>query len=116
MAKPKKNAKPAGDKSLPYQPQVGDRIRLKPQAAKDMAKDAAAAGYVFDPEAIRTVTRKDPWAPGGGDRLFVDGPPHCFLVRQVTLAWNREEERVAMLVGRGWTKNPESGNWVRPAK
>ena len=110
----KTNAKPAGDKGLPSQPQVGDRIRLRPEAARDMKADAEVAGFVFDPEAIRLVTRKDHFAPGGGDRLFVDGPPFCFLPRQVRLAWNEEAERVAMLVGRGWTKSEKSGNWIAP--
>lgn len=81
------------DRTLPHNPVVGDKIRLKAEHITSVMQAAEQAGYDVDPYAIRTVTRKDPWAPGGGERLFVEGTPHCFLPRQVVLAWNTDEER-----------------------
>lgn len=92
----------AKDKTLPTRPVVGDRIRLNEEHMTEVMKAAKLAGYDFDEYAVRVVVRIDQWAPGGGSRLFVDGPPHCFYPRQVKLAWNTELERREALVKRGW--------------
>lgn len=91
------------DHTLPARPVVGDRIRLRPERMKAYAEACEQAGYDVDLYAIRTVTRTDPWARGGGRRLFVDGPPHCFLPTDVNLAWNTDGERREALIRLGWT-------------
>ena len=99
MGKPKVvDARP----KLPHQPQVGDRIKIKEGHRSALTEDCRRAGWDVDADAIRTVTREDPWNPGGGRRLFVDGPPFAFSSMQVELAWNTEDERRAMLQRRGW--------------
>ena len=87
---------------LPHQAQVGDRIRLKPERMQEYNDACKLAGYEYDPYAIRLVTREDKYNPGGGRRLFVDGPPHCFSASDVNLAWNTEDERREELRRRGW--------------
>lgn len=87
---------------LPHQPQVGDRIKIKPGVASAFVADCLKSGWDVDPDQIRTVTREDPWNPGGGRRLFVDGPPFAFSSMQVELAWNTEDERREMLRARKW--------------
>lgn len=87
---------------LPHQPQVGDRIKIKRDLATAWVSDCASAGWDVDPDEIRTVTRDDPFNPGGGRRLFVDGPPFAFSTNQVELAWNSPEERREMLKADGW--------------
>jgi hypothetical protein len=87
---------------LPFQPQVGDRIKLKESVRSAFVADCRKAGWDVDPDAIRIVTREDPFNPGGGRRLFVDGPPFCFATNQVELAWNTEDERRDMLKADGW--------------
>ena len=107
---------PKKDKALPAQPVAGDRIRVKPEEMVLLATACAAAGYAVDLYAIREVIRVDPFAPGGGNRLHVDGPPHMFLPRQVRLAWNTEEERREMLRARGWRHivTPAGESWLAP--
>lgn len=105
------------DKALPHGPVTGDRIRLKPERMKEYSKACAVAGYAdFDPYAIHEVTRVDHFAPGGGDRLFVEKPPHCFRPADVMLAWNLEQERKEMLLARGWQHivKPEGESWLAP--
>lgn len=102
------------DKELPAQAVVGDRIRLKAERIRDYEQACKAAMHSFDPYAIRTVTRTDHYAPGGGDRLFVEGAPHCFKRADVSIAWNSEDERKEMLRVRGWTYVAEEGRWVEP--
>lgn len=87
---------------LPKQPQVGDRIRLKPERMPAYGAACKLAGYDFDMYAIRVVTREDKFNPGGGRRLFVSGQPHCFASSDVNLAWNTEDERREELRRRGW--------------
>ncbi len=72
------------------------------------------AGYDFDPYAIREVTRIDPFAPGGGERLYVEGPPHMFLPRDVSLCWNTDDDRKGMLLAKGWTYNTKRDLWEIP--
>lgn len=87
---------------LPHQPQVGDRIKIKESHRRALEEDCTKAGWAVDVDAIRTITREDPWNPGGGRRLFVDGPPFAFSSTQVELAWNTEDERREMLRARRW--------------
>lgn len=87
---------------LPHQAQVGDRIRLKPERMQEYNDACKLAGYEYDPYAIRLVTREDKYNPGGGRRLFVDGPPHCFAASDVNLAWSNEEDRRKALREQGW--------------
>jgi hypothetical protein len=106
--------KASKDRSLPTRPVAGDRIRLKPERMKDYVSAGEAAGYEYDPYAIREVIRVDPWAAGGGNRLFVDGAPHCFLPRDVVLAWDTDNERKAMLAQRGWLYDERRDRWLAP--
>lgn len=87
---------------LPKQAQVGDRIRLKDERVFEYAQACEQAGYSADLRAIRVVTREDKYAPGGGRRLFFEGPPFCFTAGDVTLAWNTEQERREALRAQGW--------------
>lgn len=87
---------------LPRQAQVGDRIRIKPERIDAYKLACARAGWDVDFYAIRTVIREDPYQPGGGRRLFVDGPPFCFGGTDVVLAWNTEGERREELRRQGW--------------
>ena len=104
------------DRALPTQPVAGDLIRVKPESMKELAKACEAAGYAVDLYAIREVTRVDHWAPGGGNRLFVDGAPHCFLPRDGRLAWNLEADRKEMLLKRGWKHEVTAAgeSWLAP--
>lgn len=94
--------KPAPLPDLPPQPQVGDRIKLKDDRIFDYVQACESVGWAFDPKAIRVVTREDKYNPGGGRRLFFDGPPFCFASSDCTLAWNTEHERRRELRKRGW--------------
>jgi hypothetical protein len=88
---------------LPKQPQVGDKVRLKEERMVAYAAACKAAGWAnFDQYAVHVVTREDPFNPGGGRRLFVDGPPYAFASTDVKLAWNTEDERRRELRRRGW--------------
>jgi hypothetical protein len=88
---------------LPRQPQIGDRIRLKTEKITSYTEACKIAGYDdFDAYAIRTITREDPYNPGGGRRLFFDGPPFCFSSQDVRLAWSTEDERRLELRKLGW--------------
>ena len=88
---------------LPRQAQVGDRIRLKPERMVEYAAAIKKAGWGdVNLYAVRTVTRKDNFSPGGGARLFVEGPPHCFGATDVILAWNSDLERREFLRTKGW--------------
>lgn len=87
---------------LPHQAQVGDRIRIKESHRSALEADCVKARWSVDVDAIRTVTREDPFNPGGGRRLFVDGPPFAFSSQQVELAWNTEDERREMLRRNRW--------------
>jgi hypothetical protein len=102
------------DKALPVRPVTGDRIRLRPERMKAYEVAAKLAGYDFDLYAVRTVTRVDGFAPGGGERLFVNGAPHCFLPRDVNLAWNTDGERREMLLAAGWRVDEKSGDLLKP--
>lgn len=95
--------KDPGIAELPKQAQVGDRIRLKPESISQCQEECKKAGWPdVDLYAVRVVTREDPFNPGGGRRLFFDGPPHCFASHDVILAWNTEDERRLALRARGW--------------
>ena len=83
--------------ALPNTVRVGDRIKIKEECAREIAEACKKADWGVNLGAIRVVTRIDNWAPGGGDRLFVDGPPFAFLRNQVQLAWNSDDERRAGL-------------------
>lgn len=72
---------------LPRSPQVGDLIRVREDHRNAIAEACELAGWDVDLERVREVIREDPWAPGGGRRLFVDGPPFAFTALQVQLAW-----------------------------
>jgi hypothetical protein len=88
---------------LPTAPQVGDIIRLKADLAPEFKRDCELAGWPdIDPHAVHVVVRKDKWNPGGGERLFVDGPPFAFRSCDVALAWKTEDERRQMLKSKGW--------------
>jgi len=87
---------------LPSRPQVGDRIKLKPSKALAYRTACEAAGWELNTDAIRVVVRADPYLPGGGRRLFVDGPPTCLSERDVDLAWNNDDERRQALRALGW--------------
>jgi hypothetical protein len=102
------------DRNLPTQPVAGDRIKLKSERITAYQQASKLAGYDFDPYAIREVLRVDPFAPAGGSRLFVDGAPHCFLPRDVTLQWNTDDDRKSMLLAKGWTSDPRTGKWSPP--
>lgn len=101
------------DRSLPLHPVAGDLVKLKSERITSVIQACEAAGYEVDPYAIRTVTRVDPYAAGGGQRLYVEGAPHMFFPRDVSLAWNTDDERKKMLVARGWEPDPKSGEWKR---
>jgi hypothetical protein len=94
--------KPAPLPDLPPQPQVGDRIRLKEEKVFEYTQACEAAGWTLDLNAIRIVIREDKFNPGGGRRLFVEGPPFAFASMDVQLAWNTEDERRRELRRRGW--------------
>jgi len=87
---------------LPHAPQVGDRIRLKPEQINEYLNAAKKAGWEFDAYRIVTVTREDKFNPGGGRRLFFDGVPFCYSANDVILAWNTDGERREELRRRGW--------------
>lgn len=88
---------------LPREPQVGDIIRLKADMAPQFRAACIAAGWPdIDPHAVREVIRIDPYNPGGGKRLLVEGPPFAFSSRDVALAWSTEEDRRKMLKSKGW--------------
>lgn len=72
---------------------VGDRFKLKDGIADIVWRDCKLAGWTIDRSKTWTVTRIDDWCPGGGKRLWVDGPPHMFASRHVQLAWSSDEER-----------------------
>ena len=76
---------------------VRDRIKIKPDKAKEIADACKRAGWDINLGAIRVVTRIDSFGPGGGDRLYVDGAPFMFARNQVELAWNSDDERRAGL-------------------
>lgn len=97
-------AKPVSDPrpELPRAAQVGDRVRLKDDLVVAYVEACEAAGWSFNPATIRTITRQDNAIPGGGRRLFFDGPPFCFGERDVVLAWNTEDERREALRREGW--------------
>lgn len=96
--------KPADIKiDLPREPQVGDIIRLKADMAPQFREACKLAGWPdIDPHAVREVIRIDTFNPGGGKRLFVEGPPFAFSSRDVALAWTDTEERRKMLKSKGW--------------
>ena len=79
--------------SLPNTVLVGDRIKVKDDAAGPILAACKKAGWDIDLRAIRIVERIDPFGAGGNDRLFVEGPPFAFLRNQVQLAWNNDDER-----------------------
>lgn len=87
---------------LPRQPQVGDRVRLKENCFVQYIESCKRAGWDFDPYVIRTIVREDKFNPGGGRRLFVEGPPYCFASTDVKLAWSSEDDRRRELRKRGW--------------
>ena len=89
---------------LPAAIVTGDRIKLRPDAELRQAfvNDCRKVGWDVDPDAIRIVTREDKWNPGGGRRLFVEGPPFAYSSVTVCLAWNTEKERREFLRGKGW--------------
>ena len=97
-----RRTKDDGRKEMPRSPQVGDRVKLKEGSIQSVTAACTLAGYDFDPKAILTVTRADPFAPDGGRRLFFDQPPHCFVSTQVELAWNSKDERRAALRAQDW--------------
>ncbi len=100
--------------NLPHQPQVGDKVRLKAERITPYMAASKIAGYDLDPYAVREVVGRDPFAPGGGDRLHVQGAPFMFLPRDVTLAWSTELERREMLLGRGWKFEEKTETWKAP--
>lgn len=82
-------------KELPATARVGDRVRLKPERIKAYQDACNAAGWTdFDPYSTKTILREDSFSPGGGYRLFFDGPPFCYASADVQLAWNSTEERI----------------------
>lgn len=88
---------------LPPKPQVGDRIKLKPERAIAFYEACTAAGYLdFTANTVHEVKRIDEYAPGGGRRLFVERQPFCFTDRDVILAWNTNDERRLALRALGW--------------
>jgi len=101
------------DRSLPLHPVVGDLIRLRPERITEYMTASKLAGYKWDPYLTREVVRVDGFAPGGGDRLFVDGPPFCFLPRDVKIEMT-EAQRREMLLGRGWSHYKVKGIWRAP--
>lgn len=87
---------------LPKAPQVGDRIRLKPERINEYVNAANQVGWTFDAYRVVSVTREDKWSPGGGRRLFFEGIPFCYAAHDVILGWNTEGERREELRRRGW--------------
>ncbi len=98
---------------MPLHPVVGDLVKLKSERISAYEHAAGLARYSFDPYATRKVTRVDPFAPGGGDRLYVDGAPHMFLPRDVKIV-STPAERREMLLASGWTHDPKSDEWRKP--
>lgn len=95
--------RPAGE--LPRSPQVGDLVRLNGERRVAVTQACNAAGWPIDPFAAREVIRADPFNPGGGRRLFVDGPPFAFTPMQVELAWKdgpQCAERRKAIAAKGW--------------
>ena len=95
-------ARPIPLPDLPTRVQVGDRVKLKADAVAPYVEACRLAGYDFDPHATFVVIRKDNFLPGGGERLFIDAPPHALGSRDVQLAWNSDGERREMLRARSW--------------
>ena len=89
---------------LPKEIVAGDRIKLRddPSMRQAFVTDCRKAGWEVDPDAIRIVIRDDKWNPGGGRRLFVEGPPFAYSSQMVCLAWSREQDRRDMLRAKGW--------------
>ena len=87
---------------LPHAVQVGDRVRLREAKRAEYAEACKLAGWDFEAGAIYVVRRKDEFCPGGGERLFIDVPPHALGSRDVDLAWSDENDRREMLRGKGW--------------
>ena len=89
---------------LPKEIVTGDRIKLRddPELRQAFVSDCRKAGWNVDPNAIRVVTSQDKWNPGGGRRLFVEGPPFAYSSTMVCLAWNSENARREFLRGKGW--------------
>ena len=72
---------------LPHQPQLGRPDQnLGSVRSAIVALTAARQVMGHRPRArSASITREDPFHPGGGRRLFVDGPPFCFATNQVEL-------------------------------
>ena len=89
---------------LPAAIQPGDKIKLRPDVnmRRAFVSDCRKAGWDVDPDAIRVVVRQDKYNPGGGKRLFVEGPPFAYSSQMVCLAWNSETERREFLRAKGW--------------
>lgn len=90
---------------LPRSPQVGDKVRINPTHRNAIVTACQAAGWDIDVDEVRTVLREDPYCPGGGRRLFVDGPPFAFAAMQVELAWPdgpQSDARRKAITERGW--------------
>lgn len=82
------------DHELPRTPRVGDRIKLREEKVNDYREACRLAGWSdAKVTAIKTVIREDNFCPGGGHRLFFDGPPFCYASPDVELAWNSVNER-----------------------
>jgi hypothetical protein len=74
---------------------VGDLVRLKSERIGAYQEACRLAGWTeADLYAPKLVTREDNFAPGGGTRLFFDGPPFCYASVDVKLAWNTVAERL----------------------
>lgn len=102
------------DRSLPIQPVAGDRVKLKAERITEYQQASKLAGWDdFDAYATREVTRVDPWASGGGSRLYIEGPPFMFLPRDVNLTLG-DKERAAMLLARGWSYDKKEDKWRAP--
>lgn len=85
---------------LPTQALVGDRVKLKPEKVAEFKRACEAAGWrdvSATLERPKTVLREDNYNPGGGRRLFFDGPPYCYGSSDVVLAWSSVGERRAAL-------------------
>lgn len=90
---------------LPRSPQVGDMVRIKESHRNDIVTACRAAGWHVDVDEVRTILREDPFSPGGGRRLFVDGPPFAFTPMQVELAWKdgpQSPDRRKAIEAKGW--------------
>ena len=94
---------PRETSKLPRSPLVGDKVRVKPERISVLAKACELAGYDVDLYAVLTITKEDPFGPGGGRRLYVEGAPHMFSPSDVILAWDAQcEERFNAVYAAGW--------------